>query len=706
TGNSSYIVGTEEKLALYDKEKQALTSDDMRDTIPALNAIRDAANIYTIGEIDDYAKLGLSKQFTIEEPGLIAYQSALKELLAPRIVKRLEDQLSSNPDDAEFMMDALKAYLMMGQADKRDLEFLKSWVNSDIQSTLAGSTETQAILTSHVNQLFAQGFPAQELSPSSVDMARSHLNSFPLAELVYTRLKEEAADEGLTQFNLTKVIGAGADELFNTTEIEGKKQIAGLYTHDGFKEYYLKNGLDLAKESTEQNWVLGPISSKDASDPEALNREVGQLLEHDFVEQWQALLNGIHIAEFRNIRHGVEVMQQLSGTNSPLKKLLVDVSSNTTLIDPPEEEGKSKVKVKNKLVKKAMRLAKKAKKLRKKKGEKVVAEPGEYVQANFLPLNTIATAGEGAQLNELLSLLAEVYLFLEEVAAVPNGKAAFDAATKIMKGEQDLLSRLKIKAARYPAPLKQWVKEISDNSWRVVLENGNRYINTVWKEEVVPDYNAVIKSRYPVFASTTREINLVEFSNFFGPEGTMEMFYNNYMSPFIISSGRNWSQKTMDGRGLGISRTGIATFQNANRIKKMFFGAGQLTPTVNFSLKPVDMDAEVTRFSLSLDGQRIDYRHGPTRTNKLQWPGPDGANQTRIRFETADGSSLVDTEDGSWAFYRILDKANVSTGGQRNQLKVSFSKKEYNARYTLTTDSGVNPFRRAELAKFRVSERL
>lgn len=707
-GNSAYITGTEEKLALYEKEKQALTSMEMKATIPALKAIQDAANIYHIGEIDSYSKMGLSKDLTIQEPGLVAYQSALKDLLAPRIVHRLAEQLSTNSEDAEFMMDSLKAYLMMGQPERRDLEFLKSWVNSDIQSTLAGSTETQAILTAHVNQLFAleQPFPGQELSTSVVDSARAHLNSFPLAELVYTRLKEEAADEGLSIFNLSKAMGAGADEIFDTSAIADNKTIEGLFTRAGFKEYYLKNGLDLAKESTEQNWVLGPITSADAADPEALNREVGQLLENELVELWQELLNGIHITEFRNIRHGVQVLQKLSGTNSPLKMLLTDVSKHTTLIDPPSEEGKSKVKVKNKLVKKAMRLAKKAKKLQKKKGKEVMAEPGEYAHNTFLPLNTITTAAEGAQLNELLSLLAEVYIFLEEVAAVPNGKAAFDAATKIMKGEQDLLSRLKIKAARYPAPLKQWVKELSDNSWRVVLDNGNRYINTVWKEEVLPDYNAMIKNRYPVFDSTSREINMVEFSNFFGPEGTMELFYNNYMSPFITASGRNWSQKTMDGRGLGISRSGIATFQNANRIKKMFFGAGQLTPTVHFSMKPVDMDAAVARFSLSLDGQRIDYRHGPTRNNKLQWPGPDGSNQTRIRFETTDGSSIVDTEDGAWAFYRILDKASVSQGGQRNQLKVSFNKKEHNARYTLTTDSGVNPFRRAELAKFRVSERL
>ena len=709
TGNSSYIVGTENKLALFDKEQQALTPrSDMRDSIPALNAVRDAANIYGLGEIDSYAGLGLSKQGTIEEAGMKAYQASLMEILAPRVVKRLEEQLETSSDNAEFMMDALKAYLMMGQPDKREPEFLKSWLNSDIQTSLAGSTETQAVLSSHINQLFSQDFPAQELSKSVIASARDQLNSFPLAELVYTRLKEEAVDEGLVKFNLGKTIGSRAEDLFNLTEIEDKKQIAGLYTVDGFKEYYLKTGLDLAKESTEQNWVLGPMQDNpDAADPEALNKEVGALLEQEFVEQWQTLLNGIHIAEFRNIRHGVEVMQKLSSTTSPLKRLLSDVSYNTSLIEPPEAEGKApKIKVKSKLVKKAQRLAKTAKKLRKKKGEEVVAEPGEYVQAAFLPLNTIATGGDGAQLDELLSLLAEVYVFLEEVAAVSDGKAAFVAAKEIMNGEKDILSRLKIKAARYPAPLKQWVKEISDNSWRVVLEKAHRYVNSVWKEEVVADYNRLIKNRYPVFDSSSREINLVEFSNFFGPEGSMDMFYMNYMAPFIVSSGRNWSQKTLEGRTLGISRSSVATFQNADRIKQMFFGAGQLTPTVSFSLKPVDMDAEVTRFSLDLDGQRIDYRHGPTRSSKLQWPGPDGPNRTRVRFEVADGGSLVETEDGAWAFYRILDKASIATGSQRNQLKVSFKKKSHSARYTLTTDSGVNPFRRAELSKFRVAEKL
>jgi len=709
TGNTTYINSAQEQLALYEQARQSLSPDsEMRDTITALNAIQNAANIYTTSGISSYSALGLSKQSTIEEDGLIAYQAALKELLAPSIVKRLEEQLASNTDNAEFMMDALKAYLMMGQPDRRVPEFLATWLNTDIQTTLAGSTDTQVILSGHINQLFSQDFPAQKLSDNVITAARDNLNSMPLAELIYTRLKEEAEDEGLAKFNLSKSIGSSAEELFNLSEIEDKKQIAGLYTVEGFKEYYLKSGLDLAKEFTEQNWVLGPMQeNSDASDPEALNKEVGFLLEQDFIEHWQTLLSGVHIGEFRHIRHGVEVMQKLSGSSSPLKKLLTDVSHNTTLIDPPEKAGKApKIKVKNKLVKKAQRMAKKAKKMRKNKGGKVVAEPGELVQANFLPLNTIATAGEGAQLEELLNLLGEVYILLEEVAAVSDGKAAFTTAQKVMLGEQDLLSRLKIKASRYPTPLKQWVTEISDNSWRVVLDNAHRYANKVWQEEVISDYKRLIQNRYPVFNSNSREINMVEFSNFFGPEGTMDMFYTTYMTPFISNSGRNWSQKTVEGRGLGIGRSSVAAFQNANRIKQMFFGAGQLTPSVNFSLKPVDMDAEITRFSLDLDGQRIVYRHGPTRNSKLQWPGPDGSNRTRATFQTADGDNLVDTKDGAWAFYRILDQANIATGGQRNQIKVNFKNKEYSARYTLTTESGVNPFRRAELAKFRAPSKL
>ncbi len=708
TGNSTYIDGLEEKLALYEQESQALTPrSDMRATLPALNAIRDAANIYTIGEIDDYAGLGLSKQGVIEERGLAGYQGALQTILAPRIVKRLEEQLNSASDDSEFVMDALKAYLMMGQPEHRNPEFLKSWINSDISTTLAGSTETQAILSSHVNQLFSQPFPAQDLSDRVIASARDHLNSFPLAELIYTRLKEEAADELPIGFDLKKVLGTGSEDYFDLTQLEGKTQIPGLFTRDGFKEYYQKNGLELAKEFTEQNWVLGPMTNNpDAADPESLNSEVGELLEDDFVEQWQNLLAGIHITEFRNIRHGVEVMQKLSGINSPLKMMLTDVSGNTTLIDPPEEEGAAKIKVKNKFVKKAQRLAKKAQKLRKNKGEEVAAEPGEFVHGTFLPLNTITTASEGAQLNELLTLLAEVNLFLEEIAAVPDGKAAFMAAKAIMNGEQDLLNRLKIKAVRYPSPLKNMVKEISDNSWRVVLENATRYANTVWQDEVVSDYNRMIKNRYPVFSNTTREINLVEFSKFFGPEGTMDLFYQNYMAPFIVASGRRWSLKPMEGRTLGISSSSVATFQRADTIKQMFFSEGQLTPTVNFALKPIDMDASLARFTLDLDGQKISYRHGPTRSTNVQWPGPDGPNQTRVRFETTDGSNLVTTEDGAWAFYRILDKANIALGSQRNQLRVSFKEKDYNARYTLTTNSGVNPFRREELAAFKVSDGL
>jgi type VI secretion system protein ImpL len=142
----------------------------------------------------------------------------------------------------------------------------------------------------------------------------------------------------------------------------------------------------------------------------------------------------------------------------------------------------------------------------------------------------------------------------------------------------------------------------------------------------------------------------------------------------------------------------------------MFFGAGQLTPMVGFSLTPSYMDASLARFRLELDGQRIFYQHDLKRPKKLQWPGPNGSNRTRLTFETKKDGDLVDTEDGAWAFYRILDTTKITLGSQRNQLMVTFSKKaknkSYRVQYKLTTDSGLNPFRRDELAKFRVSTRL
>ncbi|MEJ2694047.1 MAG: type VI secretion IcmF C-terminal domain-containing protein, partial [Candidatus Thiodiazotropha sp.] len=126
---------------------------------------------------------------------------------------------------------------------------------------------------------------------------------------------------------------------------------------------------------------------------------------------------------------------------------------------------------------------------------------------------------------------------------------------------------------------------------------------------------------------------------------------------------------------------------------------------VQFSLKPIYLDGLTSRFLLDIDGQKVEYRHGPARLINAQWPGPSGSSRARTVFETKDGAQTVLSDDGPWAWFRLLDQAKVEITTP-DRFFVTFSVGAREMRYEIRANSVVNPFVMKELQAFRCPEKL
>ncbi len=151
---------------------------------------------------------------------------------------------------------------------------------------------------------------------------------------------------------------------------------------------------------------------------------------------------------------------------------------------------------------------------------------------------------------------------------------------------------------------------------------------------------------------------------------------------------------------MGISTSNLRQFERAAHIRDTFFTGGN-QPAVTFSLKPSYLDASISRFMLDLDGQKITYRHGPARTTKMDWPAPDATGRVSILFEDLNGKNATHTEEGPWAWFRLLDKMDVKETQQADRFMISFTKDGHTARFELRASSIINPFRMSDLEEFQ-----
>ena len=158
-----------------------------------------------------------------------------------------------------------------------------------------------------------------------------------------------------------------------------------------------------------------------------------------------------------------------------------------------------------------------------------------------------------------------------------------------------------------------------------------------------------------------------------------------------------------DDRAAGIGGSGslLAQFQAADRIRQMYFPPGAQLPAMHFSLTPESLDSAVPRLAIDIEGQSVEYRHGPLRSQPIAWPGP-APGQVTVLFEESGGGGPNRSYQGPWALFHLLDEASVQPQSDVRYL-VTLSAGGHIARLTLEATSVRNPFARNELRSFRCS---
>jgi type VI secretion system protein ImpL len=199
-----------------------------------------------------------------------------------------------------------------------------------------------------------------------------------------------------------------------------------------------------------------------------------------------------------------------------------------------------------------------------------------------------------------------------------------------------------------------------------------------------------------------------DFSRFFASRGILDQFFQDRLKRLVDSSGTRWLPTSMDGQGPNLSEAVLKQIQNAAKIREAFFAGGGQTPSVQFELKPVFLDANVKAFRLNIEGQTTEYLRESTLSSSFKWPGPQTNVGVKMTFELLDGREISRSEQGPWAWLRMLDKdkAVLDHTALRDRIGVTFQADGYRVRYELRAGSVYNPFNLIELSQFRCPDSL
>jgi type VI secretion system protein ImpL len=116
-----------------------------------------------------------------------------------------------------------------------------------------------------------------------------------------------------------------------------------------------------------------------------------------------------------------------------------------------------------------------------------------------------------------------------------------------------------------------------------------------------------------------------------------------------------------------------------------------------------ELDPTVTSLAIDIDGQSMQYQHGPVAPFPVNWPGPrDGVHaeltaSPRIKIDTSTVAS-----DGPWALMRLLRKGQIIQTATPGRTRVAFDFEGRKAVLDIASAGSVaNPLTGDVLSTFR-----
>lgn len=702
--NQHYVASMTERAARLEQLAHGLPADaNLGAVLPLLDAARALPGGYAEREagVPLLNRFGLNQADKLGDGAQDAYRRLLRTTLMPRIAGRIEEVLRrGDANSQDYLYEALRVYLMLGQPRHRDPESVLAWLDVDWRRGLGTvSAEQRERLAAHAAALLEPGDESAEPPPldaALIAQSRLTLAMMPLPERIYNRLKRQVARAGLPEFSVNRAAGRDVSTLIARQSGEPlTRGVPGVFSVAGYREL-LKQMPAAITDIARDGWVLDRRESEGAlaaAAGDTLRAAVLQLYYADYIRQWDGLLADVRIAPFASLDQAARITNALAGADSPLRAFLQAAARETTL----EGAVKSVPKLDAKVLGKISAARQKLEAALGGGDEVAGAEPKAVnpVDLHFDALHKLVGAPGAtapAPIDAMLAMLKDASQYFDAADSARKGGAPAPAA--------EVLQRLKREADGKPAPLGGMLKNIDSAGAGLTLGSERARLQAAWSAEAAAFCQAAIAGRYPLVRGAAKEVTPDDFGKFFGPGGVMDEFFSKNLATQVDMAGGQWRWRSAGTGSIGIPQDVLNQFQRAARLREMFFAAGGRQPGLRFEVNPVSADSALTRVLLEIDGQPVNYVAGtPSRPVAIVLPSGKGGGQVRIEATPPTRAEL--RSDGPWAWFRMLDKGRLEPGAQGERYKLSFDLDGHKVVYDMTASSVINPFRRDALEQFR-----
>ncbi|WP_223669959.1 type VI secretion system membrane subunit TssM [Kangiella shandongensis] len=716
--NQALITHTEQLVEQYDTvtEGGLETDSNILELNDGLNVLRKFPEGYAPEqEAPMSMRFGLYQGHKFGGQAREAYQKALTGFFGPFLQNSIEGELANAEDNTDYLYEMLRLYLMFYEPEHMNKDDIKNFFGLYLRREHAGELNSQFRnnMQQHLTSYLDLNIPFPKRDVKLVDFAQDKLNNVSLVDRAYSRLKEEYRD-AMPSFQLSNNIPLNMQQYFYRKSGRSLEEgIPGLFTYTGYHGVFKSESEKITKLLAEESWVL-PDQQVELMDDKQITKlrlEVQNKYFQDYIYMWRNLINDIEIREFSTPAQGALMLEDLTGVNSPIKRIFEAVRDNVQLSKSEEgglkdaaqmaentPEGLRQTRVGNRVARINRMMPKNMDAYSKEEHPEKVVDRAFTDIIQFVGQDN----GEPAQLDTTLDSMKDLKSFLESISNANNKAEKTYQATSSPEAAT-VINNIGMESRSTPKPMNKWLTQIESSGKTLTTSGTYSYLNDTWRSDVLQECRQAIHGRYPVDKSSAKEITLDDFSGFFGYQGKMNNFFNEHLKVFVDTSSSPWKLH----RDIGISRNTLRQFEKAKKIRETFFAKNSNQPSIKFSLKPTSLSVNVKQFLLEMEGQVLPYRHGPARQYPMRWPGPDSSGLATVTFTPASGfKNEVIQGKGFWSLFRLLDKGEIRESLSYDKFFVEFKRGDYSAILELQASSVKNPFYKSVMEGFRCPSNL
>jgi type VI secretion system protein ImpL len=652
--------------------REANAAADPLAVLPLLDAARALPGGYADAgkRVPWLTRLWLYQGDKLGQEARVTYRRLLDQTLLPLAVGRLTQELrdgpGNGPDSEAHDYEALRAYLMLGDARHFDADVLLAHLVPALARD--ASPAQRSALAAHLAALFDRTrFDASlPLDDALVKAARARLAELPLSQRLSNRVDGELAQANLAPFTVSAAAGPNAPLLLRRASgAPLTTGVPGAYTRAGYAQYTRLRDAALA-DVAKDAWVLGRDDVAPTPEGSAALRAALDARYFDaYIHAWDGLLDDVTAVPVTGLADGARIANELSAPDSPLGKFIVAAARETTLAASPS-------------------------------GKQSTTTP---VDEHFQALHQLAgKLGDATSLAHELAPLKDAAVYLD----------AADAARRMGQPAPpgDALGKLRLASQTSPAPLTPVVASLAAAGTGLVEGGERARLDALWNASAGPLCHRALEGRYPFVHGSARDVAADDFSKLFAPGGLIDDFFQRNLAALVDTSTPVWRWRAGTPPA-GMPGDALAQFQRAAQIRDAFFHDGSRDMSIRFRVKALALDPAVTQLNLDIDGQQLALKQDGLQSMLLQWPGSKNSGRASAQFDppaTAQAAPL--DASGPWALLHLIDAGRLDATAQPDRYKLTFDSAGRKAVIEVDATSVVNPFRRAPLEQFRCPEHL